>query len=55
MNEFIQLLRYLIPAVAILLVLLAAATLLASLGRVILPLGIIAALAIACWLWKLSR
>ena len=55
MNEFMHLLRWILPIIGILLVLLAAATLLASLGRVILPLGIIAALAIACWLWKLSR
>ena len=51
MIDLLLLLRIILPIVGILLVLLAGVTLLSSLGPALLPIGIIAALAIAAWLW----
>jgi hypothetical protein len=55
MIDLLLLLRIILPIVGILLVLLAGVTLLATLGPAVLPLGIIAALGIAAWLWLPRR
>jgi len=49
--DLLHLLRIILPVAGILLVLLAAVTLLSSLGPALLPIGIIASLGIAAWLW----
>jgi len=51
MIDLLQLLRLILPVVGILLVLLAVVTLLASLGPVLLPIGILAAAGLVGWLW----
>ena len=51
MIDLLHLLRIILPVAGILLVLLAAVTLLSSLGPALLPIGIIASLGIAAWLW----
>jgi len=55
MIDLLQLLRVILPIVGILLVLLAVVTLLASLGPVLLPIGILAAAGLVAWLWLAHR
>jgi hypothetical protein len=51
MIDLLQLLRVILPVVGVLLVLLAVVTLLASLGPVLLPIGILASTGLVAWLW----
>ena len=51
MIDLLKLLRVILPIVGVLLVLLAVVTLLASLGPVLLPIGIITAAGLVAWLW----
>lgn len=55
MIDLLRLLRVILPIAGILLVLLAVVTLLASLGPVLLPLGILAAVGLVAWLWLACR
>ena len=55
MIDLLQLLRVILPVVAILMVLLAVLTLFTALGPALLPIGIVAAAAIAAWLWMPRR
>ena len=55
MIDLLKLLHVILPVVGILLVLLAVVTLLASLGPVLLPIGIIAAAGLVAWLWLARR
>jgi hypothetical protein len=51
MIDLLQLLRVILPIVGVLLVLLAVVTLLASLGPVLVPIGVLAAAGLVAWLW----
>ena len=51
MIDLLQLLRLILPVAGILLILLAIVTLLASLGPVLVPIGILAAAGLVAWLW----
>lgn len=51
MIDLLQLLRVILPIVGVLLIVLAVVTLLASLGPVLLPIGILAAAGLVAWLW----
>jgi hypothetical protein len=48
-------LRLILPIAGILLIVLAVVTLLASLGPVLLPIGILAAAGLVVWLWLPRR
>ena len=51
MNDLTQLLRVVLPVVATLLVLLAGITFLAAVGPALMPMGIVAAIVLAAWIW----
>jgi len=55
MIDLLQLLRLILPVAGILLILLAIVTLLASLGPVLVPIGILAAAGLVAWLWLAHR
>ena len=55
MIDLLQLLRLILPVAGILLILLAIVTLLASLGPVLVPIGVLAAAGLVAWLWLAHR
>jgi len=55
MIDLLQLLRVILPVVAILMVMLAVLTLFTALGPVLVPIAVLAAAGLVAWLWLAHR